>query len=301
MHSEESMAPFPAPIPILCDLNFVKNKKYLPVDWKQPLSSPERTQFLDQFGLGLADYVKLGIAGPSSPRPYFFNATPNKLHGDAAKAISAPFKDFAHKTLDTFKKAIDMWKLQAEIKGVKIMAVCAIGPPGILKGPEVKGMVPFKTWKGKEDNEKAYIKAVAEGLSAQWKKWQDKVMIPGLPWYPAFAAFPGPTAPPMPNVPMPLIALPSAMMAEMTMPKLKKAMIDALDSGVKKEDSDKQHEALFESIAVPISMAFLMWLPMQMVMNVLGKGPIPTFAPPYVPVGPVVGGSEAMGKGCIAA
>jgi hypothetical protein len=32
------------------------------------------------------------------------------------------------------------------------------------------------------------------------------------------------------------------------------------------------------------------WLVSTMVTNVMGQGPIPTFAPPYVPVGPVVGG-----------
>ena len=44
-------------------------------------------------------------------------------------------------------------------------------------------------------------------------------------------------------------------------------------------------------------LAFMMWLPMQMVMLVLGRGPIPTFAPPYVPVGPVVAGSVISAPG----
>jgi hypothetical protein len=35
-----------------------------------------------------------------------------------------------------------------------------------------------------------------------------------------------------------------------------------------------------------------MWLPQQQVMLVMGKGPIPTFAPPFVPVGPVMGGDN---------
>jgi hypothetical protein len=34
-----------------------------------------------------------------------------------------------------------------------------------------------------------------------------------------------------------------------------------------------------------------------MVTNVLGTGPVPTFAPPYVPVGPVVGGVANMTPG----
>jgi len=117
--------------------------------------------------------------------------------------------------------------------------------------------------------------------------------VPGLPWYPAFVAFPGPMAPPMPNIPMPLICCPSAMMTEICMPNsMAKAMDDALDGDLKKKDKTKQYEALHDSIATVLALAFLMWLPMQQVMLVMGKGQIPTFAPPFVPVGPVVMGDN---------
>ena len=42
-----------------------------------------------------------------------------------------------------------------------------------------------------------------------------------------------------------------------------------------------------------------MWLPQQMVVKVLGKGPVPTYKPPYVPVGPVVGGEVIEAPGCL--
>jgi hypothetical protein len=133
--------------------------------------------------------------------------------------------------------------------------------------------------------------AVAKGVSKCFKNWQDKVMVPGLPWYPAFAAFPGPMAPPMPNVPVPLVACPSAMASEIVSPdSMAKAMDDALDGDLKKKDKAKQYEALHLAIATVLSLAFLLWLLQQQVMLVLGKGPIPTFAPPFVPVGPVMGG-----------
>jgi len=264
----------------------------LPIDWEQPTGEAGK-QYVDAF----KPYERFA---PIDPSKLFTPATPNKLHGDTAKEISEPVQKFCHDAVNKFKQAIDMWKLQAEFKSVQIMAVCCIGPPGALKGPELKSLAPFSSWKGKEDNEKAYIKAVVEGLSGQWKKWQDKVMIPGLPFYPAFAAFPLAQAPPMPNIPMPLITCPSAMMAEMTQMKLKKAMVDALDGGVKDKDKDKQHEAIFDTIAFPIALNFLLWLVMQMVMNLLGKGPVPPYAPPYIPVGPVVGGSEALGKALMA-
>jgi hypothetical protein len=145
-------------------------------------------------------------------------------------------------------------------------------------------------WTG---NKAKYRDAVAKGVSTCFKRWQDQVTVPGLPWYPAFAAFPGPMAPPMPNIPTPLIACPSAQMTEIVMPdSMKSEMCSALDGGLKDKDPDKHYESLFEAIATVLALSFVMWLPMQQVMLVLGKGPIPTFAPPFVPVGPVVGGDN---------
>ena len=110
---------------------------------------------------------------------------------------------------------------------------------------------------------------------------------PPPPPLPPFAAFPGPQAPPVPNVPMPLITCPSATMSDLTPGPLKQAMIDKLG------DKDAlHHEVLFDSIAIGFSLAFLLWLGTQPIMLVMGKGPIPSFAPPYVPVGPVVMGDN---------
>ncbi len=83
------------------------------------------------------------------------------------------------------------------------------------------------------------------------------------------------------------------MMTEICMPNsMAKAMDDALDGGLKNKDKTKQYEALHDAIATVLALAFLMWLPMQQVMLVMGKGQIPTFAPPFVPVGPVVMGDN---------
>jgi hypothetical protein len=69
-------------------------------------------------------------------------------------------------------------------------------------------------------------------------------------------------------------------------------MDDALDGDLKKKDKTKQYEALHDGIATVLALAFLLWLVQQQVMLVMGKGPIPTFAPPFVPVGPVVMGDN---------
>jgi hypothetical protein len=291
------MPGFTLPLDKLADVWFPTKMKKIPVDWKQPQSSPAKDHFPKAFTM-----AEMIGGGPPAPRPYYFNATPNKYHADAAKEVSKWHQEFVHKALNNIKSAIDTWKLKAKIKDLKVMSVCAIGTPGCLDAPDIKNEPSFASWIGKEKNEKAYIKAVVEGFSKKWMEWAGKVMVPGLPWYPAFAAFPLATAPPMPNIPMPLITLPSAMMASLaTFAQIKSAMVDALDGGVKDKDKDKQHEAIFETIAFPLSLNFLLWLVQQQVMNVMGKGPVPTYAPPYVPVGPVLMGDNLPIPGCIAA
>src|SRR5438128_132921 len=106
----------------------------------------------------------------------------------------------------------------------------------------------------------------ASGGATGWseKYWKDrdqeKGEMTGVPLYPAFAAFPGPMAPPMPGIPIPLIACPSAMSAEIFAPSgMKSAMIDALDGSMKQKDPEKHHEALFEAIATALSLGFLIW------------------------------------------
>jgi hypothetical protein len=57
------------------------------------------------------------------------------------------------------------------------------------------------------------------------------------------------------------------------------------------------HKQLFDSVADAFEKCFMTWQTSTQVTNVLGAGPIPTFAPPFVPVGPVVGGVGNMPPG----
>jgi len=57
---------------------------------------------------------------------------------------------------------------------------------------------------------------------------------------------------------------------------------------------EKFSDELFVAIASAFERVFNLWQVSTMVTNVLGTGPVPTFAPPYVPVGPVVGGVGTM-------
>lgn len=288
-----------SPIKIIGEAIFASHSLKLPTDdgWEQPQGDPNEGHYSDS----LNEIPGATIPIPTHfPIPFFQFQNANKYHQDSCNDIGKAYDDFLGAALDAVKFSHDMWKLQAKFKDLKVMAVSAIGAPGCLDGPKlesnIKNAPSFASYT--DDNAKEYVKAVAKGVSDQFDKWQGKVTVPGLPWYPAFAAYPGPMAAPTPNIPMPLIACVSAMMAEITVPsKLKDAMVDALDSGIKDDDPDKQHEALFDGIGTALALAFLIWLPSQQAMLVLGKGPVPSFAPPYVPVGPVVAGDNIGAPG----
>ena len=208
------------------------------------------------------------------------------------KPNSQKAEPYVEKACQAVGFAWEMWRMQAKFKDLRINGPVAIGAPGCLDGPEwegfIKSMAPqSNAW------EKRLSNAIASAFSEAWKKYQDSVMVPGLPWYPAFAAWPGPMAPPTPNVPMPLVAL--SQNAQFLAPGTLKAKISE-----KAGKSTEFAEQIAEALAFGFNAAFLLWLPMQQIVNVLGKGPVPSFAPPYVPVGPVVGGDNLATPGHLA-
>ena len=279
-----------SPIKILGNVKFMAAGLKLPTSSK-PASTKEK--WSEKY---FKDRDKAEMTGvPSLIPPWFMPQKPGyDPHQQTCDKIGQNYKDFHDKMLDAVQFAHNMWKLQAKFKDLKIMALAAIGTPGCLDGPElesnIKNAPMVAAFTG---NAQKHRDAVAKGVSKCFKDWQDQVMVPGLPWYPAFVAFPGPQAPPMPNIPMPLITCVSSKMTSIILPNdMTSAMDDALDSKLKDEDKDKQYHALHDAIATVLSLAFMIWLASQQVMLVLGKGPIPTFAPPFVPVGPVVGGDN---------
>ena len=140
--------------------------------------------------------------------------------------------------------------------------------------------------------------AVGKGVGKCLKNFIDGVTVPGLPWYPAFAAFPGPVAPPMPNIPAMLTMCPSTGMADITVSKkIQKAILDEFDSDLKDGCQEKIHETIFMAIAEVLSTGFSIWVSTQTISLVMGTGQIPTFAPPAVPAGPVVNGQNIPSGG----
>ena len=167
----------------------------------------------------------------------------------------------------------------------------AIGKPGVLKSRYTfQGKIHSALRAGGAST--TIAKAWDRAFKESWEEWARKVMIPGLPFYPAFTAFPGPKAPPMPNVPMPLTTMPSSGIAAMSPPKLSQKVLSKLGSKAKLPTVQNA----VQSFANMLGGRFALCLKGCQMTSVMGSGPVPTFAPPAVPVGPVVNGTCRGGK-----
>lgn len=201
--------------------------------------------------------------------------------------LQAQVSDELSKYITAISRAIvaahDNWRQRAFLRGVQISGITAMG--GSVSGPSLAEVLgPGGPSQGLWNNAAAYTAAISNGLASAWKEWEQTVRVPGLNWYPTFAAVPGPQAPPIPNIPTPMSQLtwsPVALSADhMTM---------LISRSLAKPGP--YSEQLFASVADGFSKSVAGWLPTQMVVGVLGKGPVPSFAPPYVPVGSVMGGN----------
>ncbi len=119
---------------------------------------------------------------------------------------------------------------------------------------------------------------MASAFGSAFASWQASVKVPDLPWYPAFAVFPAPFAPPTPNVPTPLSGL------------AQNAGAFGAVAGAGSHLADPVGAAVAQAVGRAIATAANGWLSSTMVTNVMGSGPVPAFAPPYIPASRVVNG-----------
>lgn len=213
---------------------------------------------------------------------------------DAGVFLDVKFRD---SLLEAVKAAVATFRAQAFFEDITIFSVTAVGSAGCLVGPHIEPLIKAANPVADLSGPKSEIRdAVAEGVGASFDAWRGAVTVPGLLWYPTFAAFPGPQAPPTPNVPCSLSACVSAKAPEITSKfKLEPSIVNALPDALKIQPV----KAFCGNVALCLSAAFLTWLISQQVSTVMGKGPVPSFAPPAVPAGPVISGSVVSAPGCL--
>lgn len=253
----------------------------VPVNFSKP-----NDQFDDAF-----DLTEL-IHPPAPPDNLFREATLNKYHVDAAKDVGKSFADFIDAMCGAVCDGISQWQATATMAGVMINAVVGVVTPGCVIGPPLTPLILALAPK-KTPQEMKYSMAVASAFGNAWLTWSTG--LTGQILYPAFAAVPSPVAPPMPNVPMPLVAFTSPGEAQLAPATLKQSMV-----GLHGDPTALHSDALFDAFAQGFSPVFNLMKVSTQVKNVLGTGPVPTFAPPFVPVGPVIGGIGTGPPGCLA-
>jgi hypothetical protein len=264
----------------LAKLKFKSFGLQLPVDWKQPSGDPDGKHYQKAF-------KPEELAGVPVP-DLFLSQSTNKYHCDTASTISKEFAEYIDGISDAICSAWSQWQSAATLIGVVVNAVTAAG--GQVVGPPWDPLIMAGAPKDTPQKLK-YSTAIATAIGAGWLSYTATIKVPGMPWYPAFAAFPAPVAPPTPNIPCPVAAL-TQVDASISASALKGSMVGLLG-----DPKALHHDELFASIADAFEKCFMIWKASTQVTNVLGAGPIPTFAPPYVPVGPVVGGVGVMTPG----
>jgi hypothetical protein len=203
------------------------------------------------------------------------------------------------KLLEAVRHGHGSWRQQARFQNIVINGVSAIGVPGCLTGPALEPLIKSAPGVvGDGGDARGLRDAVARGVSTCFGLWQGAVTVPGLPWYPPFAAWPGPQAPPTPNLAVPLISCPSGSVAKLGESELRQGIVANLPPPLRVSQVETCVGCLAQSLAV----YFLQWLGMQQVTSVLGYGPVPSYAPPLGPhAGPVVNGSVISAPGHLTA
>lgn len=193
-------------------------------------------------------------------------------------------------------EAVELWRPQARIGNLRVEGASAFGSAGCLVGPVLEPIIRAQpAFTGLSGDEETFAKCVADAVSDGFRSWQEQLLVPGLPWYPAFAAWPGPIASPMPNVPTPLSACISPDVGAITSAsRLKAEILSRVPTALFQAFEDRARE-----LARELSQWFEHWLDVCQVTQVMGQGPVPNFAPPVVLVGPVAGGTAQASGPCL--
>ena len=265
----------------LARLKFTSFNIKVPQNWQNPSGDPDAKHYGDAFK------PEEKTTAPGAP-PLFQPASMNKYHTDTQKMHIDKIGKFIDGICSAICSAWSQWQSMSTLVGVVIAGPVAsvgqiVGPPWtpliLASGPKETPMLL------------KYTNVVANVLGTAWLSFTATVKVPGMPWYPAFAAVPSPVAPPAPNIPCPFAAL-TQVPVSISANVLKMQMVGQLG-----DPMAPFHKELFEAISDAFEKSYNIWKASTMVTNVLGTGPVPTFAPPYVPVGPVVGGVGTMTPG----
>jgi hypothetical protein len=227
------------------------------------------------------------------PFPSFGNQpTSRPAHEPPAEPIREPV--LVDPLAKAIAAAVGTWRPLARMRGLRVEGALALGDPGCLDGPNIEPLIAAEAGiPGLQGDDRDFAKAVAKTVAEAFAGWRDGVMVPGLPWYPAFTVWPAPVAPPMPNVPFPLASLPSSGTALLT----RSSLLDSLIRSHLPAELDRSTRDRRRALAHEIAAFFEAWIAARQVMQVMGQGPVPGYDPVFPK--PVSGGTAASPGACL--
>ncbi len=273
-------APQPSMMKQLARLKFSQNGLKVPDKWQAPSGDPAAKHYSRAFKPG-----EQATSPDTVVPPLFLPHSMNKYHTDTQKKLNNVVGTFLDGIVDAICSTWSTWQSSATMVGILINAVSAslgqvVGPPWT---PMILAQGPKST-----PQQLRYTTAVANVLGTGWTAYTASIKVPGLPWYPLFAAVPSLVAPPTPNIPTPIIAL-TQVTAPLSASTMKNMMCAALG-----DPTAMYHKEIFDAVCDAFEKCFQLWQTTTMVTKVLGTGGVPTFAPPIAPAGPVVAGIGTM-------
>ncbi|MEX2302218.1 MAG: hypothetical protein WD733_14860 [Bryobacterales bacterium] len=206
---------------------------------------------------------------------------PNETNWDA----------IAKAACEAFRGGVNEWIGRAQIQGGRVIGPNAELTPGsLISAVNFEPLMIEAMTKANVPSDIA--RAFAGELWGAWKEWAEgfRMLLPGM--YPQLAAFPGPMAPPIPGRgTFPLSQGSSTGEQRLHPGMLSMKLTAALRLHVKAGSGAKE---AIEQVVKWIDSSFQEWKLMAQVNGsaARGRGPVPNFAPPYVPVGPVIMGDN---------
>jgi len=189
---------------------------------------------------------------------------------------------------EAFREAVNEWIGKARIQGGKVSGPAAILTPGSLVS-DVNIEMRVVQILARSQVPWGISEALARVLAAAWNEWAAGFQIHVPKAYPSLAAVPGPFARPTPAAEAPSLSQGSsggefALKAPL--------LANKLGSALRMYTTEAQGipDQAMKGLAEWVDASFNEWRSLVKLSGLMGGGSVPTFAPPYVPVGPVVAG-----------
>lgn len=191
---------------------------------------------------------------------------------------------------EAFRVAVNEWIGRARIQGGTVSGAAAILTPGSVTSDvniELRMEQILAAWRVPGDISTAGSRV----LAGAWNDWASgfQMRIPAA--YPSFAAVPGPAAPPTRAAVSPPLSSGSSPGEASLQAALLAGRLNASLRAYAPAAAGAPDQSVLK-LASWVQQSFQQWKNAVTLTGLIGRGSVPTYAPPYVPVGPVLSGDN---------